>query len=64
MIKIGDYYHKEVRTIISDMNTPLGDTIGNSLEVLEAVAVLKGEAPAEAAKAAAYKAILKLQRKD
>ena len=42
MIKIGDYYHKEVRTIISDMNTPLGYAIGNSLEVLEAIDVLKG----------------------
>ena len=42
MIKIGDYYHKEVRTVISDMNTPLGYAIGNSLEVLEAIDVLKG----------------------
>ena len=42
MIKIGEVYHKEVRTVISDMNTPLGKTIGNSLEVLEAIDVLKG----------------------
>ena len=42
MIKIGEVYHKEVRTVISDMNTPLGKTIGNSLEVLEAINVLKG----------------------
>ena len=42
MVRIGKYYNREVRTIISDMNTPLGLTIGNSLEVLEAIDVLKG----------------------
>ncbi len=42
MIKIGEFYHKEVRTIISDMNAPLGYAIGNSLEVEEAIEVLKG----------------------
>ena len=42
MIKIGEFYDREVRTIISDMNTPLGKTIGNSLEVLEAIDVLRG----------------------
>ncbi|MCI8460362.1 MAG: thymidine phosphorylase [Bacilli bacterium] len=42
MIKIGEVYHVEVRTIISDMNVPLGYAIGNSLEVLEAIEVLKG----------------------
>lgn len=41
MIKIGEVYHREVRTIISDMNTPLGYKVGNSLEVIEAVEVLK-----------------------
>ena len=43
MIKIGEVYGREVRTIISDMNTPLGKCIGNALEVLEAVDVLKGK---------------------
>jgi len=42
MIKIGNVYHREVRTMISDMNVPLGNRIGNSLEVLEAIDVLKG----------------------
>ena len=41
MIKIGEVYHREVRTIISDMNTPLGYKVGNSLEVIEAVEVLR-----------------------
>lgn len=43
MIKIGKIYNREVRVIINDMNTPLGNNIGNSLEVLEAIKVLKGE---------------------
>ena len=43
MIRIGNYYQKEVRTIISDMDTPLGRAIGNSLEIQEAISVLKGE---------------------
>lgn len=43
MIKIGEIYDKEVRCMITDMNTPLGYAIGNSLEVLEAIDVLKGK---------------------
>ena len=43
MIKIGKIYHREVRTIISDMNVPLGKAVGNSLEVQEALDVLKGK---------------------
>lgn len=43
MIKIGEVYNREVRTVISDMNVPLGKSIGNSLEVLEAIEVLKGK---------------------
>jgi len=43
MIKIGNTYGREVRCIISDMDTPLGYSVGNSLEVLEAIDVLKGK---------------------
>ncbi len=43
MIKIGKFYNREVRTIISDMNVPLGRAIGNSIEVVEAISILKGE---------------------
>ena len=42
MIMIGNSYNREVRTLITDMNTPLGKTIGNSLEVVEAVSILRG----------------------
>ena len=43
MKRIGEIYNREVRTIISDMNTPLGYNIGNSLEVLEAMEILQGK---------------------
>lgn len=43
MIKIGGFYQREVRCVISDMNTPLGYAVGNALEVLEAIDVLKGK---------------------
>ena len=43
MKKIGKFYNRKVRTIISDMNVPLGHAIGNSIEVMEAIKVLKGE---------------------
>ena len=47
LIKIGTYYQKEVRTVISNMDRPLGHNIGNKLEVLEALDVLKGNAKGE-----------------
>jgi len=43
MKEIGNFYGKEVRTVISDMNVPLGRCVGNALEVLEAIDVLKGK---------------------
>ena len=43
MIKIGEVYHREVRTVISDMNVPLGRCIGNALEVKEAMDVLQSK---------------------
>ena len=47
LIKIGTYYQKEVRTVISNMDRPLGHNIGNKLEVIEALDVLKGNAKGE-----------------
>lgn len=45
MIAIGKHFHKDVRAMISSMNQPLGNAIGNALEVKEAIATLKGEGP-------------------
>lgn len=43
MVDIGKRFNRHTAALISDMNTPLGTEIGNSLEVKEAVGVLKGE---------------------
>ena len=43
MKEIGKRYHKKIVTIISDMNEPLSSSIGNKLEVEEAINVLKRE---------------------
>ena len=42
LIKIGDSFKRETRVIITSMDNPLGNNIGNSLEVMEAMDVLKG----------------------
>ena len=45
MVKIGKNNGRNMAAIITDMNTPLGKNIGNSLEVIEAIAVLSGNGP-------------------
>ena len=42
-VKIGNYYGREVRTVISSMDRPLGHFIGNKLEVIEAFETLSGK---------------------
>ena len=42
LIKIGNSFKKETRVIITSMDNPLGNNVGNSLEVIEAMEVLKG----------------------
>lgn len=41
MVEIGKAAGRKMAAVISDMNTPLGKNIGNSLEIIEAVDVLK-----------------------
>lgn len=43
MKKIGKRYHREVQTLVTDMNMPLGNCVGNSLEVVEAIRILRNE---------------------
>lgn len=45
MIKIGEKFNKKVCAVISSMDQPLGNAIGNSLEVTEAIETLKGNGP-------------------
>ncbi|MGN1317441.1 MAG: thymidine phosphorylase [Lachnospirales bacterium] len=42
MIKSGKILDKKMSVLITDMNEPLGLNIGNSLEVIEAIEILKG----------------------
>ncbi len=42
MVHIGKTAGKQCRAVITDMNTPLGDCVGNALEVEEAIAILRG----------------------
>lgn len=45
MIRIGKLAGKEVRCVLTPMDEPLGYSIGNSLEVIEAINFLKGDMP-------------------
>ncbi len=47
IIGAGEAAGLRVRALITDMNEPLGSSIGNALEVLEAAAYLTGSAPRE-----------------
>lgn len=43
MKKIGEHYGKEVDTMITYMDIPLGTSIGNALEILEVMKILSNE---------------------
>ena len=43
MIKLGKAFHKNVCALITNMDIPLGYCVGNSLELYEAIQVLKGK---------------------
>ncbi len=47
MVSIGEGAGKRTVALITDMDTPLGHAIGNSLEVIESMDVLKGHGPAD-----------------
>jgi len=43
LIKIGESFQRNVITIKTDMSKPLGDSIGNAIEVLETIKILKNK---------------------
>ncbi|MBO5237199.1 MAG: pyrimidine-nucleoside phosphorylase [Lachnospiraceae bacterium] len=52
MVSIGNMAGKKTYAIITDMNEPLGEMVGNALEVQEAIQVLRGQGEARLTKVA------------
>jgi pyrimidine-nucleoside phosphorylase len=50
MVDIGQRVGKKTAALITDMDVPLGNAIGNSLEVIEAIETLKGNGPEDVEK--------------
>lgn len=47
MVDIGADAGRDVIALLSDMNQPLGEAVGNALEVIESIETLKGGGPAD-----------------
>jgi pyrimidine-nucleoside phosphorylase len=47
MVETGERMGKQVVALITDMDQPLGNMIGNSLEVVEAIDILRGKGPGD-----------------
>lgn len=43
MVAIGKHAGKETQALITNMNQPLGNAVGNSLEIIEGIEILKGK---------------------
>ena len=68
LIQIAKRFKKKAVALITDMNEPLGEAVGNSIEVIEAIQALKGKVPDDLMKVTfalgAYMLILARKAKD
>ena len=47
MRELGEHADREVVCVLTDMDQPLGQAVGNALEIRETIATLRGEGPAD-----------------
>ncbi len=47
LVEIGKGVGMQCMALITDMNQPLGDAVGNALEIQESIDLLKGNGPAD-----------------
>jgi pyrimidine-nucleoside phosphorylase len=45
LVQVGSHFGRRVVALVTQMNTPIGRTIGNALEVSEAIDILRGGGP-------------------
>jgi pyrimidine-nucleoside phosphorylase len=56
MIEIGDNLNKKMVAFITDMNQPLGNAVGNALEIIQSIEILKNNGPSDITKLVRYQA--------
>ncbi len=61
MVEIGKNFNKKVKALITDMNQPLGEYVGNALEIYQAIKILKNEGPKDITELVVYEATKMLQ---
>ncbi|CAL8105095.1 unnamed protein product [Orchesella dallaii] len=60
MVDVGKSFGMNVTALVTDMDTPLGNTIGNALEVAEAIQSLRNEGPEDLLTLTSYTGIVYL----